>query len=138
MLKKNGIRGKIGEITIVAYSGGYWAATKSLVNNPTLDIRTVVFLDTLYWHADDVMDWFDATSGKRLIIFCSQEKESVAAESYVMNAASYVEAAFVEVSEEYFFEKADPDFPFVFVKTAKSHEDIPDLLGPVLKKLRGK
>lgn len=138
VFRKEHISGMIGRVTIVAYSGGYWAAIKSAINNPGLDIRNIAFIDTLYWHADDLLDWLGDNGKRRAVVFVSEEKDSVTAKTYFSGTISYFfDAPPTELTEENFFLSTTSLGQLTVVNTKKTHEQIRAIIGPVLGKMKG-
>lgn len=131
------ISGMIGRITVVAHSGGYWGATKVISLNPELDIRNTVFLDTLYWRAEDVVDWVRKGKDKRrAVVVASQENDSINAKKHAIETYKYwFDEAPPEMSEQEFFSKSPALTPFTVVNTTTAHEKIPDFLGAYLKRM---
>ena len=135
IFERNGIAAKIGDITIVAYSGGYANALRIIEKNKDLSIKTVVFLDTLYWDFIRALEWYWAGEGRRLFVICGQEPESRLALN-TMGAILNNETDYVQVSEEIFLASEIKNAGLFVISTKKSHEDVPKMLGPFLKKIR--
>ena len=136
VFEKNQLPGKIGNVIVIAYSGGYNSATKCLEYNPNLNFVGEVFLDGLLWYMEDASDRY-SSSNRFLWLIYGQEDLSQNAMKAMKAIMNHAENKYVTQNEDQ-FEKRQPGKEVQIITTERVHEEIPNMLEMILKKLKVK
>lgn len=133
VFRKNNFPWTIGDVIVIAYSGGYYSATKCLDNNDHLNFVGEVFLDGLLWYMEDASDRVSSLKHFLWLIY-GQETLSQTAMKAMVALMNHAENKYVIHTEEAFAD-SNPGEEIQVVMTTKAHKEIPKMLGMILKKL---